>query len=262
MQPSPPRSERLAFAYSSGGGGVATRPSALSEARSGRRADDGASGGRRGGLVGRLAGLAVKGAAVAAVAVLAHKSAPTVLHKSQEAGQWLAEEQAKLSARWLAHQQRRREERRAREAAQRAPPRPKPQQRQQQGGRPQADVPPPHLAGRRMADLPLPPKAAQPSVPAAAPWQEAQAAAAAKAAAAAQQQRHKQQQPKPQPKPQQSPPQRRPAGAPSDPLPPHLAAAARHAAAGRVPPVAQMHPPPHGQLFPAMPPPDVAASMG
>ena len=268
VQPSPPRSARLALAYSSGGAGTAGRP-AFSEARGGssRGADPD---GRRGGL-GRLLGgaarLVLTGAAAAAVAVAAHRAGPVVLQKGREAAGRLAEEQHRLAERWQARQQRKREEQAARAAAAAAQQR---QQRPTAGGkagmvdlpprpgsgfRGLADVPPPHAragAGRQ-ADPPpgrkggdLPPRERSQAA--------AAAAAAAKAAAAKQQ---------PQ-QPQGRGVAGRSAGC-ADPLPPHLAAAARNGGGGvpgRVPPVAQVHPPPHGMLFPAMPPPDVAASMG
>lgn len=226
-----------------------------------------------------------------------------VLQKGQQAAARLAEEQHRLAERWQERQQRQREQaavqaqrkrdqaavqaqrkreqaaaeavqaQRKREQAAAAAAQQALQQRQQRpvaskgmavlpprpgggfGGL--SDAPPPHLraAAGRPADLPPQPKAGDTL-----PWERSQAAtaaAAAKAAAAKQQ---------PQPPQRQQAPQGRPARASAgcaDPLPPHLAAAARNGGVGgRVPPVAQVHPPPHGMLFPAMPPPDVSASMG
>ena len=279
LQPSPPRSERLALAYSSGGAGVSGRP-AFSEARGGssRGADGEGRGGGLGRLLGGAARLLLTGAAAAAVAVAAQRAGPVVLQKGQQAAARLAEEQHRLAERWQERQQRKRQQAAAQAQRQREQTAAAAAQAQRQPRAPAAskgmadlpprpgsgfrglpDAPPPHLrAGAgRPADLPPQPKAGD-----APPWERSQAASAAKAAAKA---AAAKQQPPQQPQRQQVPqgrPVRGSAGC-ADPLPPHLAAAARNGGVpGRVPPVAQVHPPPHGMLFPAMPPPDVSASMG
>jgi hypothetical protein len=281
LQPSPPRSERLALAYSSGGAGVSGRP-AFSEARGGSSRDSPREG--RGGGFGRLLGgaarLLLTGAAAAAVAVAAHKAGPVVLQKSQQAAARLAEEQHRLAERWQERQQRKAEQaavqaQRRREQAAATAAQQQRQPRAAAGSKGMADLPPrPGSGFRGLPDAPpahlragagrpadLPPQPKKGDTP---PWERTQAATAAKAAAKAAAAKQQPQQPQRPQAPQA--PQRGPARGSAgyaDPLPPHLAAAARNGGVpGRVPPVAQVHPPPHGMLFPAMPPPDVSASMG
>ena len=273
------------------------RHAGTSSSRSG--ASDGGGGG--GGLLGRLTNMLLTGAAAAAVAVVAQHAGPVVVAKGQEAVRTLQEKQAAVASRWQASQRKREDAQRKREAERRAgrladaPPSPAtyramadappaalsaqlaaqaapafaPPPRQQPKPSPGrlADLamPPPRSPGARCAaaDLPPAPRAGSTAsrmgdLPIWERQQAAPAAAAAAAAAAAQRQASAASANKPG-KPAAKAPM-------SDPLPAHLTgrpapSSAAGSTGGRVLPRTGGRPA-HGQLFPAMPPPDVSASMG
>ncbi|KAI3427948.1 hypothetical protein D9Q98_006338 [Chlorella vulgaris] len=283
---SPPRSARQ-VPYSSGGIGAAGRaPYSLSSVRGADSVRGGSERGGSGGrsLLGKLTSLVFTGAAAAAAVVVAQRAGPIVVQRGQEAASEVArrvqEQQQQLSARRQASQQRKRErdavrEQQQQEAKQRAQiaaqAAAQAQAWQQQAAKASAvDVPPPlppprAAPGNRMADLPQRSPAGNGGM-ADLPRRPAAASSGRMA--------------------DQPPAHRRPVRVPAaaqkppvgstDPLPPFLAAAAAAAAAASDAPRRgsqagapgsrqagrQRIPTQHGQLFPAMPPPDVSASMG
>jgi hypothetical protein len=257
VRASSPAGDRLQLAYSSGGAGAAGRAQ-HSTARGGEAARPPRGDGGGPGLVGRLTNLLLTGAAATALVVVAQHAGPAVVQKSQLVGREVArkvqEGQQQLAARRAAAKQRRQEEEAAarRKAAHAVAA---PALSWQQGGR--GDQAPPRAGGARMADLPPRPAAGHAG---AEPAHKQRGAGAGRMADLPP---HRQPSRGGDVRPQPAPAKRQP-GAATDPLPPFLAAAAAARVAGGTgggtgP---RVYAPQPGQLFPAMPPPDVSASMG